>query len=622
MNGPDAPKSFFSTIPWEKLVIWGLFWFAVWALRHFFAIIFATFILTYIMRSIVIRAARTIRPGREVLWLERVLAVACFALLLLVLYGLGAFLGPRLVSQGEALLARVTRLEPKDDFNDLLGKTLGSYLFDREYGGPDDPRYRRAFRAFQEGGLRVQAYKDFPRLEASIEGPFDAAIVSEEAERIRQEIGTRGPLDQEFREWFLSERVGALYQKNPRKYVQEWEERYRAFAEFVEGTPPLPELRKDPGFESKRDQQIREQILEAAYENEATREPYLREWQELHQKLLRDALADKGASAYRERFLEHYAERRRKEPGKLPYSGEQYLELEAAYATGEEAFSAVLRSLSSGTEAERLAGARHEFEVSTQRTLVTEWLAGPVAATLKEILADYAEAAVKPVATGLRESIGLLVTIPVQGALSLMLSFFITFDIPRLKRAVAKLASSRVSRLYLEIAPGLVNLGRLMGRAFEAQGVIAVLNTLLTFFALSMLGITNALFLGAIVFVCSFVPVLGVVFSSIPIAAMALVQPGGNLWLALKAVAAIIVVHFIETSFLNPKIIGDMLHLHPVMVLGVLALGEHYFGVWGLLLGVPVTVYVIRFVILQEGIPGLIAPATPQELSAGAQGKP
>jgi predicted PurR-regulated permease PerM len=49
-----------------------------------------------------------------------------------------------------------------------------------------------------------------------------------------------------------------------------------------------------------------------------------------------------------------------------------------------------------------------------------------------------------------------------------------------------------------------------------------------------------------------------------------------------------------------------MLHLHPVLVLTILAVCEHFFGVWGLLLGVPVVVYVIRFVILQEGIPGFI----------------
>jgi predicted PurR-regulated permease PerM len=113
-------------------------------------------------------------------------------------------------------------------------------------------------------------------------------------------------------------------------------------------------------------------------------------------------------------------------------------------------------------------------------------------------------------------------------------------------------------------------------------------------------------FLCAIVFVCSFIPVLGVVLSSIPIAIVALVQRDGSMFLALQAIAGILVIHFIETSLLNPKILGDMLHLHPVAVLAVLAIGEHFFGVWGLLLGVPIAVYIFRCVILNESIPGLI----------------
>jgi hypothetical protein len=87
---------------------------------------------------------------------------------------------------------------------------------------------------------------------------------------------------------------------------------------------------------------------------------------------------------------------------------------------------------------------------------------------------------------------------------------------------------------------------------------------------------------------------------------VAIVQRDGSIFLALKAIGAILLIHFLETSVLNPKILGDMLHLHPVLVLAVLAIGEHFFGIWGLLLGVPVAVYIIRCVILNEEIPGLI----------------
>ena len=45
------------------------------------------------------------------------------------------------------------------------------------------------------------------------------------------------------------------------------------------------------------------------------------------------------------------------------------------------------------------------------------------------------------------------------------------------------------------------------------------------------------------------------------------------------------------------------------MVLAILAIGEHLFGIWGLLLGVPVAVYIMRVVVLNEPIPGIYEPA-------------
>jgi predicted PurR-regulated permease PerM len=165
------------------------------------------------------------------------------------------------------------------------------------------------------------------------------------------------------------------------------------------------------------------------------------------------------------------------------------------------------------------------------------------------------------------------------------------------------LKKSRVGHIYEEIIPGLQTFASLIGRAFQAQGCIAIVNAILTWIVIKMLGIENGLFLSVIVFLCSFIPVLGVVLSGAPIAAMAIIQDGGGFMLALWAIMGILIIHFIETSLLNPKIVGTFLHLHPVLVLVILALGEHFFGAWGLLLGLPVAVYIIRIVILDEGLP-------------------
>jgi predicted PurR-regulated permease PerM len=62
----------------------------------------------------------------------------------------------------------------------------------------------------------------------------------------------------------------------------------------------------------------------------------------------------------------------------------------------------------------------------------------------------------------------------------------------------------------------------------------------------------------------------------------------------LWAIALIAVIHAIEAYILNPRIYGAYLRINPVLVLAVLVIGNHLFGIWGMILGIPVLNYVIR----------------------------
>jgi predicted PurR-regulated permease PerM len=66
----------------------------------------------------------------------------------------------------------------------------------------------------------------------------------------------------------------------------------------------------------------------------------------------------------------------------------------------------------------------------------------------------------------------------------------------------------------------------------------------------------------------------------------------------------ILIVHAVEAYALNPMIYGHHMKMHPVAILVILLIGEHLFGIWGLLLGVPIAAFVRTYVL---GGP----PATP-----------
>ncbi|MBI3890707.1 MAG: AI-2E family transporter [Candidatus Wallbacteria bacterium] len=176
--------------------------------------------------------------------------------------------------------------------------------------------------------------------------------------------------------------------------------------------------------------------------------------------------------------------------------------------------------------------------------------------------------------------------------LSLILACLILLDLPKMKAGVESLASSRLGPVYDEVAPHVRKFFEILGKVFEAQIFIASANTLITFVGLLVLDIPFAFMLSTTVFFCGFIPVLGVFVSSVPIVLVAF-NVGGFV-LSLKAIGLITGVHMTEAYVLNPQIMGEHLSIHPLVVIVVLLIGETFFGVWGLLLGVPVTLYVFR----------------------------
>jgi predicted PurR-regulated permease PerM len=179
--------------------------------------------------------------------------------------------------------------------------------------------------------------------------------------------------------------------------------------------------------------------------------------------------------------------------------------------------------------------------------------------------------------------------------LSLLFSFLIVLDLPKITRGIRGLAHTRVGFIYDEVADNIAGFGRVLGRALEAQLFIAVCNTILTAIGIWMLGLPNLLVLSAIVFFCSFIPVVGTFLSSTPICLLAL-QAGGVGTMVL-AIVLICVIHALETYVLNPQIYGHHMHMNPVLVLIVLTIGGKLFGVWGLVLGIPIVNYVFRHAI-------------------------
>lgn len=179
--------------------------------------------------------------------------------------------------------------------------------------------------------------------------------------------------------------------------------------------------------------------------------------------------------------------------------------------------------------------------------------------------------------------------------MSLILSFMLVWDLPAITKGVESLKSSRLAPMYNEVAPVLSVFGKLFGKALEAQARIALFNTGLTAAGMWVLAVPGIGLLSLFVFICSFIPVAGVIISTVPIGFVALTEYGFSK-LAL-VILMVVLVHFVEAYALNPAIYSAHLKLHPLLVLSVLVIAEHSMGVAGLLLAVPLSVFALDYCI-------------------------
>jgi predicted PurR-regulated permease PerM len=103
---------------------------------------------------------------------------------------------------------------------------------------------------------------------------------------------------------------------------------------------------------------------------------------------------------------------------------------------------------------------------------------------------------------------------------------------------------------------------------------------------LALVGLKFAIAIGVVAGLVSFVPYLGFVIG-IGLAALTVAMEPNSLWMLAGVVATFSIAQLIEGSFLTPKLVGDRIGLHPVIVIFSIAAGGQLFGFFGILLALP-----------------------------------
>ena len=118
---------------WHKPLIWGGFLVLLYVLREFFLIGFLTYLICFVVRSLVGFLMRRFAPRRESHLLELILTVSIFVSFCLGLYGVGRYFVPQVIRQGKSLIAQLQNMGPEGLQNSVLANTVGTWQFQKRF---------------------------------------------------------------------------------------------------------------------------------------------------------------------------------------------------------------------------------------------------------------------------------------------------------------------------------------------------------------------------------------------------------------------------------------------------------------------------------------------------------
>jgi predicted PurR-regulated permease PerM len=179
----------------------------------------------------------------------------------------------------------------------------------------------------------------------------------------------------------------------------------------------------------------------------------------------------------------------------------------------------------------------------------------------------------------------------IQVLLALVLSLFFLLEKPRLIEFTNKFKDSKIAPFYYEIEFFGKKFARTFGKVIEAQFIIAIVNTILSVIVLLALGFPQVIGLTIMIFFLGLIPVAGVIISLIPLTIIAFTI--GGFLKVIYVLVAVMVIHGVEAYILNPKLMSSKTDLPVFYTFIVLIFSQNFFGVWGLIIGIPVFVFLL-----------------------------
>lgn len=165
-----------------------------------------------------------------------------------------------------------------------------------------------------------------------------------------------------------------------------------------------------------------------------------------------------------------------------------------------------------------------------------------------------------------------------------VLAFYFALDSKKIKHEFVGLLPARRRR---EVARMIHEFNEIMHSFVIGQAILCTLAGVVIWLFLLALRVPFALTLGLLAGFTRAIPIIGPILGGIPIVLLTLVTAG--LPQALSVLAFFTFLHFAESKFVMPMLIGERMNLHPVVIIIVLLIGQEFGGLLGMFFAAPIT---------------------------------
>lgn len=182
--------------------------------------------------------------------------------------------------------------------------------------------------------------------------------------------------------------------------------------------------------------------------------------------------------------------------------------------------------------------------------------------------------------------------------ISLILSIFLLLEKEKIIEFTTQFKYSKISLIYNEIEFFGKKFMFSFGKVIEVQIAIAIINGILSTIGLSLIGFPHLLGFGIMVTLLGLIPVAGVIISIIPLSIVAFNV--GGLIQVICVLLMIVLLHAFEAYLLNPKLMSSKTKLPIFYTLIILIVSEHIAGIWGLIIGIPVFMFILDVIVIPD----------------------